>query len=78
MKTYSVADVVEMSGLSEWTLKELVRTRRVSCIRVGMSEGNHRPIRFTDEQVAEVFAALTVAADTQATPEPRRRKRRAS
>lgn len=78
MRTFSVAEVAEMTGLTEWTLKQLVRDRRVSCIRAGLSDSNRRPIRFTQEQVAEVFAALTVAAKVDETPEPRRRKRRAS
>lgn len=76
MATHSLAEVAEEVGASEWTIAELVRRGRVSCIRVSAGESKRAPIRFTDEQVAEVLAALTVKATPVA--EPRRRKRRAS
>ena len=77
MRTRSVAEVAEETGLSTYSLKELVRQRKVSCLRVGTGADRLRRIRFTDEQVAEIFAYLTVDADKEA-PAPRRRKRRVS
>lgn len=61
---------------SAWTIAELVRLKRVSCIRINTTDSANGPIRFTDEQVARILIELTVAADK---PEvARRRKRRAS
>lgn len=69
--------VADDFGCSEWTILELVRQRKVSCVRIATTDSNTRgPVRFTDEQVAEIVAALTV--DVPATEAPRRRKRRAS
>ena len=76
MATHSLAEVAEEVGASEWTIAELVRRGRVSCIRISAGESKRAPIRFTDEQVAEVYAAMTVAAKAEVAP--RRRKRRAS
>lgn len=76
MATHSLAEVAQEIGASEWTIAELVRRGRVSCIRVSAGESKTGPIRFTDEQVAEVLAAMTVHAKTEVAP--RRRKRRVS
>lgn len=77
--TYSLAEVATEMRMTEWALAELVRSRRVPCLRVGTppepGQKDRRPIRFTDEHVARIVAEMTVEGD--ATPVLRRRKRRA-
>jgi len=63
-------------GCSEWTVMELVRQRKASCVRIGTTDGERGLVRFTDEQVAQIVASLTVEADT--IEAPRRRKRRSA
>lgn len=87
MKTHSLAEAAEVLGLSEWTLADMVRQGRVAHLRIGTapkptekdlaagtSPKDKRPIRFTDSQLEQVLAALTV----QPSAAPRRRQRRRS
>lgn len=80
-RTFSVAEVAEQTGLTEWAVGDLVRSGRVAHIRVGAKprpgERDARRIRFTGEQVAALLAAVTVEPTATETV-PRRRKRRAS
>lgn len=62
-------------GCSEWTVMELVRQKKVDCVRVGTTDAGKGLVRFTDEQAAQIVASLTVKAETAT---PMRRKRRAS
>lgn len=77
-RLHTLAEVAADFRASEWTIAELVRRKKVECVRLQVeeSETDRGPIRFTDEQVAQILTLLTVPAAT--TPEPRRRKRRAS
>jgi hypothetical protein len=79
-RTLSIADVHAETGLNEWTIAEMVRDGRTPHIRVGAEpkpgQPDRRSIRFTEEQVAQLLAAMTVDAN-KVTP-MRRRKRRAS
>lgn len=69
--------VAEQFGCSEWTILELVRRKKVACVRIGAGDDKSRaPVRFTDEQVAQIVASLTVETPDEVAP--RRRKRRSA
>lgn len=61
-------------GCSEWTVMELVRQRKVDCVRVGTTDAGKGLVRFTDEQVAQIVANLTVKAADVVTPQRRKRR----
>lgn len=72
----TVPEVADELNCSEWTVAELVRQKKVACVRLGTTDSGHGLIRFTDEQVAQIVAQFTVDAPADVTP--RRRKRRVS
>lgn len=80
-RTFSVSEVAQETGLTEWAVADLVRSGRVAHIRVGAKpkpgERDKRPIRFTGEQVAALIAEMTVEPSVVETA-PRRRQRRRS
>lgn len=67
-------EVAERLRCSDWTIKELVRQGKVSCVRLGTTASDRGQIAFTPAQVEEIVNHLTVQAVAPATP--RRRKRR--
>jgi hypothetical protein len=71
-----VADVAKDFGISEWTISELVRQKKVECVRIGTTESapDSGLIRFTDEQVAQIVANMTVKAEVAAAPHRRKRR----
>ncbi len=75
-RLHTVAEVAEDLRCSEWTVAELVRLRKVPCIRINTAGQGNGPIRFTDEHVAQIEIALAVGADKP--PERHRRKRRSA
>lgn len=76
-RLHTLAEVADGLGSSTWTVAELVRQKRVECIRVQVkeTEKDRGPIRFTDAQVEQIVELLTVPAEVVPA---RRRKRRAS
>lgn len=76
-RLHTLAEVASDLNATEWLISELVRQKKVECVRLQVkdAEVDRGPIRFTDAQVERIVELLTVPA--QATP-PRRRKRRAS
>lgn len=77
----TIAEVAAETGLTEWSIGEMIRSGRVAHLRVGAKpkpgERDTRPVRFTGEQVAALIAEMTVEP-TAADPTPRRRQRRRS
>lgn len=71
---HTLEDVAADLKCSVWTIAELVRSKKVACVRINTGDKTGGPIRFTDTQVAQIVAQLTIAADVAEMP--RRRKRR--
>lgn len=76
-RLHTLAEVAADLRASEWSIAEMVRQKKVDCIRIQVkdAEKDRGPIRFTDQQVEQIIALLTVPAEVTPT---RRRKRRAS
>jgi hypothetical protein len=76
-RLHTLAEVAADLRASDWSIAELVRQKKVECVRLQIkeTEKDRGPIRFTDAQVEQIVQLLTVPAEV--TP-ARRRKRRAS
>lgn len=70
----TVEQVADDLQVSAWTVAELVRLKKVQCVRLSTTGSEKGLIRFSDEQVAEIVAQFTVATPVESAP--RRRKRR--
>lgn len=69
--TYSTAEVAQAFGKSAETIRDWVKQGKVAALQASP----RAPMRFTEQQVAQLVKAITPAA---AEVKPRRRKRRAS
>jgi len=76
-RLHTLAEVAADLRASEWSISELVRQKKVECVRLQVKETDkdRGPIRFTDAQVERIIELLTVPAEVTPT---RRRKRRAA
>lgn len=80
-EVHTLEEVAAKFKCRPWTIAELVRLKKVSCVRIKTAdpkpgEPEVGPIRFTDEHVAQILALLTV--EVPQPPARRRHKRRAS
>lgn len=71
MTLYTVPEVAADLKVSEWTVAELVRRRKVDCIRVNTADGDTGPIRFTQRQYDQLLDVLTVRAEVSSRPRRR-------
>lgn len=69
--TYTTAEVAEAFHVEAETVRDWVKQGKVKPLQAS----NRAPMRFTDEQVAQLVRALTPAAKVDG---QRRRRRRAS
>lgn len=71
--TYTVAELAESLGVTEWWIREQVKRGRVSPLRIG--DGPRAPMRFTPQDVEQLYESLR---PPEPLPRKRRRHRRAS
>jgi hypothetical protein len=77
MSLRTAAQVADELHCSEWTVLELVRQKKIPCVRLTTGESANRGlVRFTDEHVAQIVSQFTV--ETPTSIPARRRKRRSA